>query len=414
MTDELELFELELKSDKDKVFAISVVENPAMESNFMKFSDEIQTTHFFQNEDQRILTGVAMIPNKKILRFNKDTKEYYNITISENTIKDIAQKFFKEKFNSNTTLEHESKVDNTFYFESWIVEDPNNDKSNALGFKDITKGTWFVSLKIEDEELWKKVKTGKYNGFSIEGFFTEKKIKKEEQMNIFKKVSELFANAKTDLLKLQIVDLELVDGTMISFDDETKEVKDSVGELLADGVYTLKDETTFEVKEGKKVEEEVEKIEEVLEETPVEEVEEVEEVADLKLKDGSVIYTDENQMIRYKESDDILLDGVYTLENDSTFEIKEGLIVSDSELELNRIKEEFSSTKIIFEKELNEEKLKVEELSNKIIELNAKIVELSNEPATSKTITNDVKEKDFSTMSLAERTSFNIRKNLKK
>jgi hypothetical protein len=215
----------------------------------------------------------------------------------------------------------------------------------------------------------------------------------------------------------------LEDATPIKYDTETFEVKKEDGTPLEDGEYTLDDATKFTVKDGKRVEEVAQ---DQLDEVPTET--KTEDLADaptdsstsgtvsltMTLEDGTVIFVDENNMIRYQESNDILLDGDYTLDDASVITIKDGLLVdaelANKEKELNKLKEEFSSVKVNFEKELNEVKLQNVSLQEKITELETR---LSSEPATSKTAINDVKEEDLSKMTYAERTAYQIKKQLK-
>ena len=79
------------------------------------------------------------------------------------------------KMTDSANIEHTNKSAKAFVSESWIVENPENDKSNELGLT-YPQGTWVITMKVQDPELWGQIKQGKYKGFSIEGFFTEKLI----------------------------------------------------------------------------------------------------------------------------------------------------------------------------------------------------------------------------------------------
>ena len=129
---------------------------------------------FSTNEEQRIATGAAMIPNKMILRKDENGNPYY-VYFTEKTIRDIAEKVFEENKHNMTNIEHRSSETNTLntLLESWIVEDPEMDKSKALGFS-VPKGTWMVSYRVNDDKTWEMIKEGKLKGFSVEGYFIEK------------------------------------------------------------------------------------------------------------------------------------------------------------------------------------------------------------------------------------------------
>lgn len=126
----------------------------------------------FADEDQRIVTGPAMIPNRLILR-RDELGNAFHVYFSEETIKKINEKFMKNSAH-NTDINHDDKVttENTL-LESWIVDDPAYDKSTKLGFN-VPTGTWMVSYRINDEDTWQKIKNGELNGFSVTGNFLEK------------------------------------------------------------------------------------------------------------------------------------------------------------------------------------------------------------------------------------------------
>lgn len=152
--------------------AVSIVESPAIEENFIalnKHQVELKTI----DEDKKILMGIALIPNKQIYRRNEKTKEEYYIYFSKKTIRKAAELFLKKSNQNNATLEHDQKLTGLSIFESWIVEDKTMDKSALYKF-DAPVGSWMISMKVDNDEVWKKVKSGEVKGFSIEGYFAEK------------------------------------------------------------------------------------------------------------------------------------------------------------------------------------------------------------------------------------------------
>lgn len=132
---------------------------------------------FSMNDDKMEITGAAIVPQKFIIRVNEFNQPYY-VFFSMETTKLLAQKFMKDNINNSTNIEHTNKAAKAFVSESWIVEDTYNDKSNALGLN-YPEGTWVITMKVQDAELWKDIKDGKYKGFSVEGFFSEKLIFKD-------------------------------------------------------------------------------------------------------------------------------------------------------------------------------------------------------------------------------------------
>jgi hypothetical protein len=150
--------------------AVSVVESPAIEENFIALKKhEVELKEV--DAEKRILMGAALVPNKQIYRRNKD-KEFY-IYFSEDTVRKASELFLMRSNQNNATLEHERKMlDGMSVVESWIIEDEKQDKSAKYGFN-LPKGTWMISMKVNNDEIWKKVKDGEVKGFSIEGHFVD-------------------------------------------------------------------------------------------------------------------------------------------------------------------------------------------------------------------------------------------------
>lgn len=159
------------------VEAISIVESPAIESNFVALkSEEIKLAEV--SAEKRILMGAVLIPEKPIYRRNGED-EYY-IYFSKDTVNKASQLFFKNGNQSNWTLEHNNEIKGLTVVESWIVEDTQKDKS-ALYNLSVPVGTWMASVKVDDDKIWNEfVKSGKVKGFSLEGYFADKLESKKE------------------------------------------------------------------------------------------------------------------------------------------------------------------------------------------------------------------------------------------
>ena len=168
--------------------AISLVETPAIESNFIALNKHELLLKEIDSE-KRILMGPALIPDKSIYRRNDNGDEYY-IYFSKDTVRKASELFFKKSNHQNATYEHEKKIDNMTIVESWIVEDPAKDKTALYGM-DVPAGTWMVSMKVDDEKIYNDAKEGTIKGFSIEGYFADKydlrkNTEKEEIINKLK------------------------------------------------------------------------------------------------------------------------------------------------------------------------------------------------------------------------------------
>ena len=151
--------------------AISVVETPAIEENFVALNKhELQLKEV--NKEKRILMGAALIPDKSIYRRNDKGDEYY-IYFSKDTVRKASELFFKRSNHKNATYEHKQPIEGMTIVESWIVENTKKDKSAHYGLN-VPEGTWMVSMKVDNEEIYEKAKNGEVKGFSIEGYFADK------------------------------------------------------------------------------------------------------------------------------------------------------------------------------------------------------------------------------------------------
>tara|TARA_R110000787_G_scaffold2103_1_gene8693 strand:- start:19 stop:624 length:606 start_codon:yes stop_codon:yes gene_type:complete len=163
------------------VHALSIVENPAIQSDFIALGDQKPILLAEVNKDKQILMGAALIPDKPIYR--KDGDEEYYVYFSKETIAKTAEAFFRNNNQNNATLEHAEVLDNMTVFESWIVEDPEFDKSKKYGLE-VPAGTWMVSMKVDDKDVWDNyVKDNKVFGFSIEGKFANVLRKESSDMD---------------------------------------------------------------------------------------------------------------------------------------------------------------------------------------------------------------------------------------
>lgn len=173
----MRIVELIIEKDLDGIDAVSLVDAPAIEENFIALNKEYKMDLAEVDSEKRILMGAALIPNKQIYR--KNGKDEFYVFFSEATVKQASELFLKNGNQSNATLEHKAKFDGATVVESWIIDNPDMDKSKQYGFS-LPKGTWMISMKIEDDKVWNDVKDGKYKGFSIEGFFADKLEMAEE------------------------------------------------------------------------------------------------------------------------------------------------------------------------------------------------------------------------------------------
>ena len=209
--------------------AISIVENPAIEENFLALkSEEIKLAEV--NKEKRILMGALLVPNKPIFRRNGED-EYY-IYFSRDTVAKASQLYLKNGNQNNSTLEHKHDINGLTLVESWIVEDENYDKSRKYGL-DVPIGTWMGAVKVNNDEIWNEyVKTGKVKGFSIEGYFADKlqqskQDKLDELSKIEEQEAEYILNAIRGIIKKDKRYKEGKNLILESYNDYTDAVKNN-------------------------------------------------------------------------------------------------------------------------------------------------------------------------------------------
>ncbi len=153
--------------------AISLVTSPAIEVDFVYFNKSKNNLTFAKvDEEKRELISPALIPNKQIYRYDANTDSEYYVYFSKDTVKKAAYSYLKHNNHHKATYQHEQRVAGVLTVESWIKEG-DQDKSKLYGF-DLANGTWFVKMKIENDDLWQRIKAGEIKGLSIEGYFIDK------------------------------------------------------------------------------------------------------------------------------------------------------------------------------------------------------------------------------------------------
>ena len=175
----MKIIELVLDEEQDEsgIEAISIVESPAIEEDFIALkSDEIKLAEV--SKDKKLLMGALLVPNKPIYRKTEDD-EYY-IYFSKKTIVQASQLYLKNGNQNNSTLEHQHSLSGLTLVESWIVESETQDKSRLYNLN-VPVGTWMGTVKVNNDEVWNEyVKTNKVKGFSIEGYFADKMERPKE------------------------------------------------------------------------------------------------------------------------------------------------------------------------------------------------------------------------------------------
>jgi hypothetical protein len=193
-----ELYELVIEDENiDGIFAISLVQDPAIEADFVYFDKE-KVLFSSVDDEQRLVMGAILIPNKKILRIDGEGKPYY-VFFKPETIKKLSEMYLKNKYTDKATLEHNQKINGVTLVESWIKESASKDKS-ALYNLNAPVGSWVGTFKIDNDKIWNDyVKTGDVKGFSIEGLFGHSLVSANEKFNLEKDIN-LFSEVEAEIL----------------------------------------------------------------------------------------------------------------------------------------------------------------------------------------------------------------------
>lgn len=261
------LIELLIDEETDAfgVEAISLVKYPAIEHNWVFFSKDKRKgmlTLAAVDEEKKTIVGPALIPLKEIPRWDDSTDEEYDVYFSEETVVRASELFLKHNKTNEHTFEHETSIEGVSVVESWIVTDPEMDKSNLYQME-VPKGTWMVRLKVDNEEIWDEVKTGTVQGLSIEGYFVDRVAemkrndiqpqKKEEDM--FDMIKQIYKRLKRTKMYAEV---SLNNGKQLVTEGDSIELNASVytlddmgePEKINDGDYVTDAEIKLTVADG--------------------------------------------------------------------------------------------------------------------------------------------------------------------
>jgi hypothetical protein len=196
---DIPVYELQIDASKDsdlEVSAVALVDRPAIEKDFIAFKESAKLLNFSAVDDeQRIVVGAAMIPDQMIYRNDQENGEYY-VHFSKETICTIAEKFYTKNFQNNANLMHDPNqpVSGMSYFMSFI----RDSSKGMIGLDgEYPEGTWFLGARVNNDEVWNKIKAGEVKGFSVEGVFkykVEKPVLTHEE--IYEEIKRLMENVE--------------------------------------------------------------------------------------------------------------------------------------------------------------------------------------------------------------------------
>lgn len=239
MTKKIKKYKVGIDSE---TYAISLVESPAIESDFVALAKEEEEKQqvFLESNEKHMVYGAALIPDKDIYRNNGEQEFYINFT--KESIERMSQDFMKEYRQYEVKTDHDDIANEVCVVESWLVSDSYKDKSNALGIN-VPEGTWMVGMKVNNIDTWERIKAGELKGFSVESMISLEEFSKQnnDNMNIetndmgfwnkMKEVlAEVFSKKEGDIEPIDMEELASNSG-FTNVEDYQKEVETIKAEL---------------------------------------------------------------------------------------------------------------------------------------------------------------------------------------
>lgn len=238
-----------------ETLAVSFVTEPAIEETFVALKKEKEDMVYLSTNEKHMCYGAVCVPDKEIYR--NDASGEYTITFSKESIEKMSQNFMKNYRQGNVTLQHQEEADNVTMVESWIKTDMEKDKSVALGLNpNLPIGTWFAGYKVNDVDVWERVKSGELRGYSIEA------VIEVNELNF--NADEPDAPTVTETVEAPVV-------------EETPVVEEAPKSSIEDRLDKIWEVVQTMLPKEPKVEEVKEELEPVQEEKPIEEVKPQEE-----------------------------------------------------------------------------------------------------------------------------------------
>ena len=241
-----------------ETFAISLVEAPAIESDFVALSKEEEDRKqvFLESNEKHLVYGAALIPDKDIYRNNGEQEFYINFT--KESIEKMSQEFMKEYRQYEVKTDHDDIANEVCVVESWLVADSYKDKSNALGIT-VPEGTWMVAMKVNNIETWDRIKNGELKGFSVESMISLEEFEKQNDNNMnietnemfFDKIKSVFKEVLSSVsLKKQEDEIEPIEPEALEAQEPTQEPTEEpkVEETVIDELKPIEEPTVDEPK----------------------------------------------------------------------------------------------------------------------------------------------------------------------
>ena len=232
------VYELVIDNEEtDEIMRISLVSSPAIEENWVYMNEDKVVKFATLDEDKKLIVAPVLIPDKQIIRADGEGLPYWVFFRAE-TIEKLAQNFLQKGYQLKANIEHEKDIEGKVaVVESWVSKSSTKDKSNMYFNKPFPAGTWFITWKVLDDDIWNDyIKSGELKGASIEGLFEHKLVSasKEEVSYLTKEIDDLTEEEAKALLN-HIHSLLMPSMNMNDLEDACWEGYVAIGTKMKDG-----------------------------------------------------------------------------------------------------------------------------------------------------------------------------------
>lgn len=255
--DNIPVYKAKIYNYDEGMFCISLVDDPAVEVNFLAFDkEEKKQTFAILSEEKKRIIGCVARADYPIYRIDSDGYEYY-LVFEKDTIYQMAKKFMSDYCQKNTSIMHNGYLADGLHLVQFFVKDSTKGVA-PQGFEHVSDGSLFAEYQVTNDDLWNSIKDGVFKGFSLEGFFSHEivKLNKTNKMTKIEKLKQVLA----DFLAGEKFFNVATDKAVIHWDGE-EDLKegmdvytlDEEGNRVAleDGDYTTEDGKVISVEGGK-------------------------------------------------------------------------------------------------------------------------------------------------------------------
>lgn len=170
----LPLYRATLAQEGDGVIRVSLVDDPAVCSNFDVFSkaQERKTALYaIQDEEKRLVRGVVLRADFPIYRKDSAEETGYYVTFGREEIRKIAERYLADGRQNAVDTDHDGQEVEGVRMVQYFLKDSAAGIAPE-GFDDIADGSLFAEYHVTNDDVWNEIKDGTWKGFSVEIFYT--------------------------------------------------------------------------------------------------------------------------------------------------------------------------------------------------------------------------------------------------